>query len=144
MKGSGVALKVGHIKKVRPPNLAARCPWSRWHGQRGCFGSPCSRNLLEMPIWVPEAESQWVEATGCPLGYCQILWLLGTVPGRQSSYHDNHSPPHVCDFGYFSFPIKCQPIPGFQRQANIALRTECPLLQEVGEGRKVEMCICYD
>lgn len=107
-------------------------------GWRGCFGSLCCRNLPEMPIWIPKAESQRAEATGCPLGYCQMLWLLGTLPGRQSSYHDN--PPstslRISSISPFLLSTKV-----FQGQANIALRTESPLPQERRQGSGGWKCV---
>lgn len=88
-----------------------------------------------------ERLSQWVEDTGYPLGYCQMLWLLGILPGKQK-FPWQPPPPTSAIFCISLFPLSTKV---FQGQASIALSTECPLLQEEGQGMgRVEMCIYYN
>lgn len=135
---------MGHMKEVRPPYLAASCPWSCWCDWKGLLAVSVVEIFQRCPF---ERLSQWVEVTGYPLGYCQMLWLLGILPGRENSFHDNPPPQHThtthfCNFLHFSFSIKYQGIPGTGKHSSQD-RMSSALRSGQGMGG-VEMCICYN
>lgn len=96
---------MGHMK-VRPPQLAASCPWPWWPGWRG---------LLWQPLLYKSPRDAHLSAWGRVLvgrGHRISPWILPDAlvaghPAWQAKQFPWQPPlTHVCNFLHFSFPIQ--------------------------------------